>query len=161
WVSRLSTAALICADVPRYDLLEAWRTLLCWQFEHSEPLRLPDLQLFEEVCSALGSGVAGTGPGGPGMTLGMPTGMPTGMAAGAEALEARLAASLCVRELGSGVVPEQVPVSLARNIRALLTAGAEVKADRGQPVAGRHVLGGRRLLTDGARALRGGRIEGP
>ena len=152
WVSRLSTAALICADVPRYDLLEAWRTLLCWQFEHSEPLRLPDLQLFEEVCSALVSGVAGTGPGDPGM-------MPTGMTAGAEALEARLAASLCVRELGSGVVPEQVPVSLARNIRALLTAGAEIRANREQPVAGRHLLVELRLLTAGARALGVYRVE--
>src|SRR5690606_8226344 len=149
WVSRLTTAALICADVPRHDLLEAWRRLLCWQFEFSEPLRQHDLQLFAEVCAALEPDVSGTEAHGSGMIV------------EAGVLEVRLAAVLCVCEV-STVVPGQVPVSLAQNIRALLTACADIHACRDMPVStlpGRRLLVELRLLTSGARALGVYRVE--
>src|SRR5690606_18203337 len=149
WVSRLTTAALICADVPRQDLLEAWRRLLCWQFERSEPLRQHDLQLFVEGCAALEPDVSGTEAHGSGMIV------------EAGVLEVRLAAVLCVCEV-STVVPGQVPVSLAQNIRALLTACADIHACRDMPVStlpGRRLLVELRLLTSGARALGVYRVE--
>ena len=145
WVSRLTTAALISGDVPRHNLLEAWRILLWWQFERSEPLRQPDLALFEEVCAALA-------PGSP----------ETGMAADADGLEARLAIALCAREVSTEGVSGQVPVYLAQNIRALLTVCADIRActdQTGSAVADGRLLVELRLLAAGARVLGVYRVE--
>lgn len=164
WVSRLTTAALICGEVALHDLLGALRSFVLWLFERSEPLRQVDLMLFDEVCAAA---------------------LTAETDAGFEALEVRLADARHAFELGaeggSGIVSlhtpgkeldgargvqtevalGHVPVYLAQNIRYLLTACEDIQVCARTEFAAlnRRLLVELRMLVTGARVLRVYRVE--